>query len=176
MQLKEAGFEELDETDPSITVVIGGKYYYTRNKSSIVAFTVGEAYRPGYGGFKIIGAHTDSPNLKIKPRSKRSLKTSKSIQVGVECYGKKDEIIIKLSSVLNKRRIKENQLIAYLHGVRILKPSILYTCSLGTPIQVVVYGTLGSTVIFHYLEGYFVAVILIMMTMVQNSSNNVLLR
>jgi len=85
--LKEAGFEELDETDPSITVVIGGKYYYTRNKSSIVAFTVGEAYRPGYGGFKIIGAHTDSPNLKIKPRSKRSLKTSKSIQVGVECYG-----------------------------------------------------------------------------------------
>ena len=108
MQLKEAGFEELDETDTSITVVIGGKYYYTRNKSSIVAFTVGEAYRPGYGGFKIIGAHTDSPNLKIKPRSKRSLKTSKSIQVGVECYGKKDEIIIKLSSVLNKRRIKEN--------------------------------------------------------------------
>ncbi|MGK3760157.1 MAG: hypothetical protein ACI8RD_012474, partial [Bacillariaceae sp.] len=39
----------------------------------------------------------------------------------------------------------------------------------------VVYGTLGSIVIFHYLEGYFVAVNLIMMTTVQNSSNNVLL-
>jgi aspartyl aminopeptidase len=52
-----------------------------------VAFAVGEQFRPGDGGFKIIGGHTDSPNLKVKPRSKRSPKNAKSIQVGVECYG-----------------------------------------------------------------------------------------
>ena len=85
--MKEAGFEELDESGPSIDVVAGGKYYYTRNKSSLVAFSVGEAFQPGHGGFKIIGGHTDSPNLRIKPRSRRSPKSAKSIQVGAECYG-----------------------------------------------------------------------------------------
>ena len=85
--LKEAGFEELDETSGSIDVSPGGKYYYTRNKSSLVAFTIGEKYKPGRGGFKIIGGHTDSPNLRVKPRSKRSAKTAKSIQIGAECYG-----------------------------------------------------------------------------------------
>eukprot|EP00534_Pseudo-nitzschia_fraudulenta_P003631 CAMPEP_0201122526 /NCGR_PEP_ID=MMETSP0850-20130426/6143_1 /ASSEMBLY_ACC=CAM_ASM_000622 /TAXON_ID=183588 /ORGANISM="Pseudo-nitzschia fraudulenta, Strain WWA7" /LENGTH=498 /DNA_ID=CAMNT_0047389233 /DNA_START=268 /DNA_END=1764 /DNA_ORIENTATION=+ len=85
--LKEAGFEELDETGGTIDVCVGGKYYYTRNKSSLVAFAVGEKYKPGSGGFKIIGGHSDSPNLRIKPRSKRSGKKAKSIQIGVECYG-----------------------------------------------------------------------------------------
>jgi len=85
--LKEAGFQELDESGPAIDVRVGGKYYYTRNKSSLVAFAIGEKYKPGCGGFKIIGGHTDSPNLRVKPRSKRSSKTSKSIQIGAECYG-----------------------------------------------------------------------------------------
>ena len=53
--LKEAGFTELDESGPTIDIRVGGKYYYTRNKSSLVAFAVGERYQPGYGGFKIIG-------------------------------------------------------------------------------------------------------------------------
>eukprot|EP00536_Pseudo-nitzschia_multiseries_P007373 jgi/Psemu1/195491/e_gw1.173.81.1 len=85
--LKEAGFEELDESGTTIEVVRGGKYYYTRNKSSLVAFTVGEQYKAGHGGFKIIGGHSDSPNLRVKPRSKRSGKDAKSIQIGAECYG-----------------------------------------------------------------------------------------
>ena len=85
--LKEAGFEELDESGPMIDVRVGGKYYYTRNKSSLVAFAIGEKYKPGFGGFKIIGGHTDSPNLRVKPRSKRSSRTAKSIQIGAECYG-----------------------------------------------------------------------------------------
>ena len=65
----------------------GGKYYYTRNKSTLVAFSIGGNYKAGHGGFKVIGGHTDSPNLKVKPRSKRSANNAKSIQLGAECYG-----------------------------------------------------------------------------------------
>jgi aspartyl aminopeptidase len=70
-----------------VLFLIGGKYYFTRNKSTLVAFAVGEKYKSGEGGFKVIGGHTDSPNLKVKPRSKRSAAKATSIQVGVECYG-----------------------------------------------------------------------------------------
>lgn len=52
-----------------------------------MAFAVGDNYEPGGGGFKVIGGHSDSPNLRVKPRSKRSGNKEKSIQVGVECYG-----------------------------------------------------------------------------------------
>ena len=67
-------------------VVAGGKYFYTRNQSTLVAFVVGGAYKPG-GGFKVVGAHTDSPVLKVKPVSKKSDKASGLIQLGAECYG-----------------------------------------------------------------------------------------
>lgn len=52
----------------------------------MVAFAVGGKFGEG-GGFKVIGGHTDSPNLKVKPRSKRGSTKSKSIQIGAECYG-----------------------------------------------------------------------------------------
>ena len=60
------------------------QYFYTKNKSSIVAFIVGGRFSPG-NGFKIIGAHTDSPNLKLKPVSKRE--ASGTVQLNVETYG-----------------------------------------------------------------------------------------
>lgn len=95
--LRTVGFEELNEDVVTVGDSVasgrpirpGGKYYYTRNRSTLVAFAVGEAYRPGQGGFKVVGGHTDSPNLKVKPRSKRTAdpKPGKSVQVGVECYG-----------------------------------------------------------------------------------------
>ena len=80
-------FHELDESKPwSKPDVIkkGGKYFFTRNRSSIVAFTVGEKYQSG-NRFKIIGAHSDSPNLRVKPKSKRS--GSGLTQLSVETYG-----------------------------------------------------------------------------------------
>jgi len=80
--LEQAGFEPL-ESDTRI--VQGGKYYFTKNKSSLIAFAVGNKFDNG-GGFKIIGAHTDSPNLKLKPFSKKKL-TEGYVQLAVECYG-----------------------------------------------------------------------------------------
>lgn len=65
----------------------GGKYYFTKNKSTLVAFAVGKKYQPG-NGFKIIGGHTDSPILKVKPRSKRGANANScTVQLAVECYG-----------------------------------------------------------------------------------------
>lgn len=85
--LTAAGFEALDDhgnTDPS-EIKAGGKFYYTRNRSTLVAFAVGAICGGGGGGCKIIGGHTDSPNLRVKPRSRRS--AAGCIQLGVECYG-----------------------------------------------------------------------------------------
>ena len=67
-ELKSAGFTQIFESDPW-NVEAGKKYFYTRNNSCIIAFNVGKKYSPEVGCFKIIGAHTDSPSLRISPNS-----------------------------------------------------------------------------------------------------------
>ncbi|KAK0623238.1 peptidase M18 [Immersiella caudata] len=80
-----AGFTKIKERDSwASTVKPGGKYYLTRNGSSIVAFAVGAKWRPG-NPIGMIGAHTDSPCLRVKPVSKKT--SNGFIQVGVETYG-----------------------------------------------------------------------------------------
>ena len=64
-KLHSAGYEELSLREPfTDKLVKGGKYYYTLNKTTLVAFAIGGKHVAG-NGFKIIGGHTDSPNLKV---------------------------------------------------------------------------------------------------------------
>lgn len=81
--LKTAGFLPLSERD-DWHLLPGGKYFFTRNHSTIVAFAVGKNYVPG-NGFMIVGAHTDSPCPKLKPVSK--LTNGGFLEVGVQPYG-----------------------------------------------------------------------------------------
>lgn len=82
-RLKAAGYVQLSErTDWHLTG--GGKYFFTRNHSTIIAFAIGEKYVPG-NGFMIVGAHTDSPCPKLKPISK--LVKGGFLEIGVQTYG-----------------------------------------------------------------------------------------
>ncbi|XP_078441395.1 Zn-dependent exopeptidases superfamily protein [Wolffia australiana] len=81
--LKEEGFVQLSEKE-DWKLEAGKKYFFTRNYSTIVAFAVGKKYVAG-NGFHIVGAHTDSPCLKVKPVSKVS--KAGFLEVGVQTYG-----------------------------------------------------------------------------------------
>ncbi|XBW36811.1 hypothetical protein QEN19_002388 [Hanseniaspora menglaensis] len=86
--LEAKGFKKLDETVPfQGNVEHNGKYYVTRNGSSIVSFIVGGKWDPTAreSSFSIVGSHTDSPVLKLKPVSKVSKEGFK--QIAIELYG-----------------------------------------------------------------------------------------
>jgi aspartyl aminopeptidase len=81
--LKAAGYVELKLSDQWSPQPLG-KYFVTKNQSTLVAFALGGQYVDG-NGFSIVGAHTDSPCLKLKLISKRV--KAGYLEVGVECYG-----------------------------------------------------------------------------------------
>ena len=75
------GFIRLEE-DEEWSLEEGNDYYVTRNGSSIIAFTYPPCDEKGY---TIVGAHTDSPHLRLKPNP---LTTSAGVKrLGVEPYG-----------------------------------------------------------------------------------------
>lgn len=82
-KLLSAGFVRLFENE-SWDLQEGASYYVIRNDASIIAF-----YYPGLevlrDGIHMVGAHTDSPALKIKPNPE--LKKAGVNQLSVEVYG-----------------------------------------------------------------------------------------
>ncbi len=82
-RLRDAGFHQLEETD-DWSLEPGGRYYLSRNDSSLIAFVVGNASAP-VEGLRMVGAHTDSPNLMVKPAPEKSRQGY--FQLGVEVYG-----------------------------------------------------------------------------------------
>lgn len=87
VRLRRLGFQRLsEEVSWSDGLKRGGKYYFTRNGSSVLAFVVGGDYSADQG-FKVIGAHVDSPCLKIKPKSRRGVGAGGVVQLNVETYG-----------------------------------------------------------------------------------------
>lgn len=81
--LEEHGYQPLDEGD-RWELAPDGKYLVTRNDASLAAFHVGTG-APADAGFDLIGAHTDSPNLRLKPNPESI--AHGYLQVGVEVYG-----------------------------------------------------------------------------------------
>ncbi|XP_043707238.1 probable aspartyl aminopeptidase [Telopea speciosissima] len=82
-RLKNAGFEQVSERE-DWKLQVGKKYFFTRNYSTIVAFAIGKKYVAG-NGFHIVGAHTDSPALKLMPVTK--VAKGGYLEVGVQTYG-----------------------------------------------------------------------------------------
>ena len=64
----------------------GSSYFFTRNHSTIVAFTLGNKVNQGVDLFKIVGCHTDSPVLKLAPHTKIDNKLGCQ-QLAMQTYG-----------------------------------------------------------------------------------------
>ena len=82
-KLQDTGFQQLAETEPW-TLAPGKSYFIIRDNGALVALTLAaKDYQEQ--GFRIMGVHTDSPALQIKPLAG---KVSHSfLQLGVEVYG-----------------------------------------------------------------------------------------
>ena len=77
------GFARLEEGE-RWQLAAGGRYYVTRGGASLIAFVVGS--RPlAESGYRIVGAHTDSPGLRLKPRP--AMAADGLLRLGVEVYG-----------------------------------------------------------------------------------------
>lgn len=82
-RLAEAGFTELVETAPWSAEDVAGDRYVLRD-GSLIAWTA-PAGADAASTFRIVGSHTDSPGLKVKPDPR--LGAEGLAQVGVEIYG-----------------------------------------------------------------------------------------
>jgi len=81
--LDENGFERIMPRE-KWELKKGGKYFFKKSSSTIIAFTVGENF-DARKGFKIFGAHTDSPCFRIKPNPE--MVTENIVRLNTEVYG-----------------------------------------------------------------------------------------
>ncbi|MCB9597494.1 MAG: M18 family aminopeptidase [Sandaracinaceae bacterium] len=82
-RLEAVGYRALDERD-AWSLAAGDRVYVIRGGSTVIAFEIGTE-PPSEAGFRIIGAHTDSPNLRVKPRGEAGGHGVR--QIAVEPYG-----------------------------------------------------------------------------------------
>ena len=82
--LQENGFQRLEMSD-EWNIKKEGKYYVTKNGSSLVAFVVGKG-DIAQEGFKLIGTHTDSPTFRIKP-DPEMIAGDNYLKLNTEVYG-----------------------------------------------------------------------------------------
>ncbi len=80
--LEEAGYNRLLEGE-SWKLKEGGRYYVTRNDSSLIAFQIPKR---DFVGFQIMASHSDSPALKIKANAEIQIE-KKYVKLNVEKYG-----------------------------------------------------------------------------------------
>ncbi len=83
VRLLAQGFTRLEE-DERWQLAAGGRYYVVRGGASLIAFVLGSRSM-AEAGFRIIGAHTDSPGLRLKPKA--ALAGDGIARLGVEVYG-----------------------------------------------------------------------------------------
>ncbi len=81
-KLIDNNFQKLEERDS--WDIQPGRYFVTRNQSSIIAFVLGKKI-PLETGIRLVGAHTDSPCLRVKPNP--VIRKHSYLQLGVEVYG-----------------------------------------------------------------------------------------
>ena len=82
-RLEAAGYREAHEID-AWELAPGERRYSVRGGGSLVALQMG-AISPVQGGFRVVGAHTDSPNLRLKPLA--DVDAHGYRQLAVEPYG-----------------------------------------------------------------------------------------
>lgn len=80
-RLDESGFRRLEEIE-AWQLSPGERVYVTRNDSSLVAF---QLPRDRMSALRLIGAHTDSPGLRLKPDPAQW--STGWLQLGIEVYG-----------------------------------------------------------------------------------------
>jgi aspartyl aminopeptidase len=82
-RLRAEGFTRLEEGE-RWKLAAGGRHYVLRGGASLIAFVLGSGAL-AQTGFRIVGAHTDSPGLRLKPRA--ALAGDGLRRLGVEVYG-----------------------------------------------------------------------------------------
>ncbi len=82
--LDKEGFVEIKECD-KWNLQNGGKYYVMKNESAIIGFEIGSG-DIAEEGFRLIGAHTDSPGFRIKPHAEMTVEDH-YVKLNTEVYG-----------------------------------------------------------------------------------------
>ena len=81
-QLQSAGYQALDERE-TWKLKPGGRYLVVRDDAALIAFVVGKA--TAQAGFRIVGAHTDSPCLRVKTQGASA--AGGYLRLATEVYG-----------------------------------------------------------------------------------------